>query len=119
MKFLASVVGLVFAASSILGAQVKFAWDQINDPSVVGFVIRYGSSSTNKSQSERVSGNTNSAVVTVPDGVRVFAELLSVSEIGVLSFPSEEINFSTARPITPVGFKLTNNDVVVTITIGQ
>ena len=118
MKHLLALA-LALATSSAFAASVNVTWDQISDPSVAGFIIRYGPSSTNKSQTTRVVGNTNSAVVIVPDNTRVFMDLMSVSDIGVLSFPSAEFNFSTARPPTPTGFKLTNNAVVVTVTVSQ
>lgn len=106
----------ILCAFSASAASVNVTWDPINDPSVAGFIIRYGPSSTNKLQTVNV-GNTNLVAVTVPDNIQVYMDVLSYNSIGILSLPSNEINFSTVTPKAPASLKLTNNAVVVTVTI--
>lgn len=110
------LIPILLLASTAFAAQVKVTWDPINDPSVTGFIVRYGPSSTNKLQTVNV-GNTNLVAVTVPDNIQVYMDVLSYNSIGILSLPSNEINFSTVTPKAPASLKLTNNAVVVTVTI--
>ncbi len=112
------LLALALATSTAFAAQVKVTWDPINDPTVTGFVVRYGPSSTNKIQTVNV-GNTNLASVTVPDNTQVYMDVVSYNAIGLVSLPSNEINFSTIPPKAPTTLKLTNNAVVVTVTVSQ
>lgn len=107
---------LILASLTANAASVNVAWDAPNDPSVTGYVVRYGPSSTNKIQTVNV-GNTNLVSVTVPDNIQVYMDVVSYNGIGLLSLPSNEINFSTIPPKAPASIRLTNNAVVVTVTI--
>lgn len=112
------LLALALTASTVFAAQVKVTWDPIDDPTVTGFVVRYGPSSTNKLQTVNV-GNTNLVSVTVPDNIQVYMDVVSYNAIGLVSLPSNEINFSTIPPKAPAMLKLTNNAVVVTVTVSQ
>jgi len=111
-----TLIALALVATTASAAQVKVTWDPINDASVTGFVVRYGPASTNKLQSLNV-GNTNLVSVTVQDNSQIYMDVVSYNAIGILSLPSNEINFSTIPPKAPSALKLTNNAVVVTVTI--
>jgi len=108
----------LLATTTAFAAQVRVTWDQIDDPSVTGFIVRYGPSSTNKIQTVNV-GNTNLVSVTVPDNIQIYMDVVSYNAIGIQSLPSNEINFSTIPPKAPTSLKLTNNAVVVTVTVSQ
>lgn len=112
------LLALALATSTAFAAQVKVTWDPTDDPTVTGFVVRYGPSSTNKIQTVNV-GNTNLVSVTVPDNIQVYMDVVSYNAIGLVSLPSNEINFSTIPPKAPTTLKLTNNAVVVTVTVSQ
>ncbi len=113
MKFTLALASLLLTANA---AQVRVTWDPINDASVTGFVIRYGPSSANKLQAVNV-GNTNLVAVTVPDNTQVYMDVVSYNAIGIQSLPSNEISFSTVPPPSPGSLRLTNNSVVVTVTV--
>lgn len=115
MKHLLALAALLTTATA---AQVRVTWDQIDDPSVTGFIVRYGPSSTNKIQTVNV-GNTNLVSVTVPDNIQIYMDVVSYNGIGIISLPSNEINFSTIPPKAPTSLRLTNNAVVVTVTVSQ
>lgn len=112
------LLALALATSTAFAAQVKVTWDPLDDPTVTGFIVRYGPSSTNKIQTVNV-GNTNLVSVTVPDNTQVYMDVVSYNAIGLVSLPSNEINFSTIPPKAPTTLKLTNNAVVVTVTVSQ
>jgi len=115
MKHILVLLALIIPATA---AQVRVTWDPINDASVTGFIVRYGPASTNKIQTVNV-GNTNLVSVTVPDNIQVYMDVVSYNAIGLISLPSNEINFSTIPPKAPTTLKLTNNAVVVTVTVSQ
>lgn len=110
------LIPILLLANTASAASVKVTWDQVNDPSVTGYIVRYGPSSTNKLQTVNV-GNTNLVAVPVPDNIQVYMDVVSYNAIGLVSLPSNEINFSTTPPSSPSALKLTNNAVVVTVTI--
>lgn len=107
----------ILFATVASGASVNVTWDAPNDPSVTGYIVRYGPSSTNKVQTVNV-GNTNLARITgIPDNIQVYMDVVSYNGIGLQSLPSNEINFSTVPPQAPKLLRLTNNAVVVTVSI--
>lgn len=107
----------LFIATIANAASVSVTWDAPTDPTVTGYVVRYGPSSTNKIQTINV-GNTNLARITgVPDNMQVFMDVVSYNAIGLQSIPSNEINFSTFPPLPPKAVRITNNAVVVTVSI--
>ena len=112
------LLALTLITSTAFAAQVRVTWDPINDASVTGFIVRYGPASTNKIQTVNV-GNTNLVSVTVPDNIQVYMDVVSYNGVGIISLPSNEINFSTIPPKAPATLKLTNNAVVVTVTVSQ
>lgn len=112
------LLALALITSTAFAAQVRVTWDPIDDPVVTGFIVRYGPSSTNKIQTVNV-GNTNLVSVTVPDNIQVYMDVVSYNGVGIISLPSNEINFSTIPPKAPTTLKLTNNAVVVTVTVSQ
>ena len=112
------LLALALITSTAFAAQVRVTWDSIDDPVVTGFIVRYGPSSTNKIQTVNV-GNTNLVSVTVPDNIQVYMDVVSYTSVGIISLPSNEINFSTIPPKAPTTLKLTNNAVVVTVTVSQ
>jgi len=117
MRFLLSIL----LAFTISAASVNVTWIEseptpTNSPPA-GYIVRYGPSSANKLSTVNV-GLTNLARITsIPDNQQVFMDVVAYSAVGVQSLPSEEITFSTSAPRSPGGFKLTNNSVVVTVTI--
>ena len=113
-----NLLALALATSTAFAAQVKVTWDPTDDSTVTGFVVRYGPSSTNKLQTVIV-GNTNLVSVSVPDDIQIYMDVVSYNAIGLVSLPSNEINFSTIPPKAPTTLKLTNNAVVVTVTVSQ
>lgn len=115
MKSILSIL-FAFAIFTASSATVSVTWDAPNDPSVTGYVVRYGPSSTNKIQTVNV-GNTNLVSVTVPDNIQVYMDVVSYNGIGLLSLPSNEINFSTLPPQPPKLLRITNSAVVVTVSI--
>ena len=112
------LLALALITSTAFAAQVRVTWDSIDDASVTGFIVRYGPASTNKIQTVNV-GNTNLVAVTVPDNIQVYMDVVSYNGVGIISLPSNEINFSTIPPKAPTTLKLTNNAVVVTVTVSQ
>lgn len=112
------LLALLLATSTAFAASVKVTWDPTDDPTVTGFIVRYGPASSNKLQTVNV-GNTNLVSVTVPDNIQVYMDVVSYNAIGLVSLPSNEINFSTTPPKAPASLKLTNNAVVVTVTVSQ
>ena len=112
------LLALALITSTAFAAQVCVTWDSIDDPVVTGFIVRYGPSSTNKIQTVNV-GNTNLVTVTVPDNIQVYMDVVSYNGEGIISLPSNEINFSTIPPKAPTTLKLTNNAVVVTVTVSR
>lgn len=112
------LLALALITSTAFAAQVRVTWDSIDDPVVTGFIVRYGPSSTNKIQTVNV-GSTNLVTVTVPDNIQVYMDVVSYNGVGIISLPSNEINFSTIPPKAPTTLKLTNNAVVVTVTVSQ
>lgn len=107
----------IFFATVASAASVNVTWDVPSDPTVTGYIVRYGPSSTNKVQAINV-GNTNLARITgIPDNIQVYMEVVSYNGFGRESLPSNEINFSTLPPQPPKLLRITNSAVVVTVSI--
>lgn len=118
MKFPASLLTIPLIASA---ASVNVTWmDSESTPTnspPAGYIVRYGPSSGNKLTSVN-AGLTNLVRITgIPDNQQIYMDVVAYSSVGVQSLPSEEITFSTSVPKAPSGLKLTNNSVVVTVTI--
>lgn len=115
---------LLFAflfAFEAVAASVNVTWlDSESTPTnspPAGYIVRYGPSSGNKLTSVN-AGLTNLVRITgIPDNQQIYMDVVAYSSVGVQSLPSEEITFSTSVPKAPSGLKLTNNSVVVTVTI--
>lgn len=117
MRF-AALLAIPIVASA---ASVNVTWlDSESTPTnspPSGYIVRYGPSSGNKLTSVNV-GLTNLVRITgIPDNQQIYMDVVAYSSVGVQSLPSEEITFSTSVPKAPSGLKLTNNSVVVTVTI--
>ena len=113
MKYILSFIAFVLTSAA---ATVKIAWDHPDDASVKGYVVRVGPSSNNKA-SEYLFGYTNLVTITnIPDNLTVYLDVQSYNDV-MRSVPSKEITFSTVPPSTPQAIRLTNNTVVVTVTV--
>lgn len=117
MRFLLSIL-LAFTVS---GASVNVTWIESEPTSTnsppAGYIVRYGPSSANKLSSVNV-GLTNLARITgIPDNQQIYLDVDAYSAIGLQSIPSSEITFSTLPPQAPTALKLTNNSVIVTVTV--
>lgn len=113
MKFLfALLVPLAVSAAS-----VGVTWDPATDQSITGYIVRFGPSSSNKVQTVNV-GQTNLVRISgIPDNIQVYMDVVSYNAIGIQSLPSNEITFNTTPPPPPKALRLTNNSVVVTVTV--
>ena len=63
---------LFLASSSIEAATIQLAWDRSSDGVTVGYVIRYGTSPGNYTQSIDVGNVTSYAINTLTTGVRYY-----------------------------------------------
>lgn len=86
-------------------ASVTVSWDTSVDPSVTSHQVRYGLSSSSKTNVAVATG-TNSVAIVVPDGTRIFLDVTAVNSIGIKSLPSAEVSFSTAAPPAPTNIRV-------------
>jgi predicted phage tail protein len=102
---------LFLASSSIEAATIQLAWDRSSDGVTVGYVIRYGTSPGNYTQSIDVGNVTSYAINTLTTGVRYYFTVQGYSSNGQYSPRSNEVNgvagSASSVPSPPTNLKAT------------
>jgi hypothetical protein len=105
MRILAA---FILVCATAIGGEWWGTWDRSKDP-VVGYLVRYGPSSSNKLASRFVGDTNRVGLLDIPDGIQVFIEVLAIGTNGVLSLPSNEFIVSTNRISPPTNLRSITN----------
>jgi hypothetical protein len=96
-------ISLVFG--SLAHAQttqsVTLAWDTDTDPTVVGYNLDYGTSSTSLTQTQNVGNVTTATVSGLTPGVTYYFAVTAYNAAGVNSAYSNQVSFTPTAAVTP------------------
>jgi hypothetical protein len=116
---------LILASSSIEAATVRLAWDRSSDGVTVGYVIRYGTSPGNYTQSVDVGNVSTFAINTLTSGVRYYFSVQGYTANRRLSPRSNEVSGvagsggsggTTPRPPSGLAATVRSSDRSVSLT---
>jgi Fibronectin type III domain len=102
VRWIAVVEGslLMLFASSAVAQSVSLAWDADTDPSVVGYDVHYGTSSSSLTMTQDVGASTTAVVPGLTTGITYYFAVTAYNDTGVDSAYSNEVSY-TPTLITP------------------
>lgn len=108
LRMLASCAVLAIIARSAKAADLEFQWDAASDPTVIGYVIEYGTRSGTYTHEIDVGNTRHRTIGGLSAGATYYFVVRSYDAAGVFSVASEEL-VATAAPVpaTPTITSLT------------
>lgn len=96
-KLVSGLVSLLIIslASSEAVLSVNLAWDANSEPNIAGYVLHYGKTQGQPTQSLEVGNATTATVSNLADGTTYFFTVTARNTAGLESAPSNEVSYTT------------------------